>query len=225
LSKSENKCRIWNKNKEKFDMILGTLFIIAAASGTGKTSLAKALSLSLNDIAISISHTTRSLRNGEQNNSSYFFIDKKSFKKKIEASEFLEYAEVFGNYYGTERKWVLEQLTNGKDVILDIDWQGAKKVRKIMPESVVGIFLLPPSKQVLRQRLEMRNRDGKQVVLDRLDKAGFEISHYKDFDYLIVNDDFEKALADLRNIVCTHRLRCSRQAVKYAKLLKELISN
>jgi len=206
-------------------MSLGMLFIIAAASGTGKTSLAKALSTTLDDIVISISHTTRSLRAGEQNELSYFFVDRSEFENMVQNSEFLEHAEVFDHYYGTTKKWVLEQLKSGKDVILDIDWQGAEKVRNAMPGSTVSIFLLPPSKQALKQRLKTRNRDSEEVVLDRLSKASFEITHYKDFDYLIVNDNFEKALIDLQNIVCAHRLKCSRQAVKYDKLLKELIKN
>jgi len=205
-------------------MFLGTLFIIAAASGTGKTSLAKALATSLSNMVISISHTTRALRVGEQAGVSYFFTDEKEFENMIHTKQFLEYAKVFENYYGTTRKWVVDELQKGQDIILDIDWQGAEKVRQAMPNSAVSIFLLPPSRSILKQRLENRNSDSAETVAKRLSEASSEIAHYKDFDYLIVNDNFDQALLDLQNIVSAHRLRCSRQQIKYAKLLEELMN-
>lgn len=201
----------------------GSLFIIAAASGTGKTSLANALAGSILDICISVSHTTRPMRFGEKENLSYFFVEKNAFEEMIAAKEFLEYAEVFGHYYGTSQRWVLEQLQSGKDVILDIDWQGAQKVRRAMPESVVSIFLLPPSRDILRHRLETRNRDSAEIVADRLLKADSEVQHYNEFDYLVINDNFDQALMDLKNIILAQRLKCHRQAVKHKKLLAEFL--
>lgn len=203
----------------------GSLFILAAASGTGKTSLASALASSIKDICISISHTTRLKRFGEFENSSYFFIEKNVFEKMIEANEFLEYATVFDNhYYGTSKKWVFEKLTAGCDVILDIDWQGAQKVRVAFPE-VVSIFLLPPSKEAQKQRLLDRKRDSVDIIENRLIKASSEIQHYHEFDYLVINDDFEQALSELKNIILSYRFKCSKQAVRYEKLLAELTSN
>jgi guanylate kinase len=202
---------------------LGTLFIIAAASGTGKTSLANALVLSLPDIKISISHTTRPIRQGETDGVSYFFIDETNFKDMITKDLFLEYAEVFGFFYGTSRQWVLHELEIGNDVILDIDWQGAQKVRELMPQNTVSIFLLPPSRAILKKRLETRNRDTADIVSDRLQKASGEIQHYKEFDYLIVNDAFEAALADLCSIISAHRLKTSCQELKHTRLLADLL--
>lgn len=201
----------------------GSLFIISAASGTGKTSLATALANSLNDIAISVSHTTRQIRPGEQKDSSYFFVDNNTFENMINNGEFLEYAKVFGNYYGTSKKSVLEHLKDGKDVILDIDWQGAHKVKEIMSESAFTIFLLPPSRETLRNRLETRNSDDSKTVAERLTKANDEISHYTEFDYLIINDDFNKALSDLTNIVLATRLKCIRQKKLHERLLEDLL--
>lgn len=201
----------------------GTLFIIAAASGTGKTSLASALADSLNDVRISISHTTRPIRQGEKKDESYFFVENTTFQDMIEGNLFLEYAKVFGFLYGTSRQWVLEQLEAGIDVILDIDWQGAQKVRQVMPQNSISVFLLPPSREELQKRLETRNRDSQAVVTDRLNKASGEIAHYKEFDYLIVNDTFEKALSDLRSIILATRLKTSRQEHKYSSLLADLL--
>jgi guanylate kinase len=200
---------------------VGTLYIIAAASGTGKTSLAKALSESLSDINISISHTTRAKRAGEEANKHYFFIDKSEFEAMIIAQKFLEYAEVFGQYYGTSYEWVNERLAKGCDVVLDIDWQGAVQIRQKMP--CISIFLLPPSMQELCSRLEARKREGSALIAQRLAQASHEISHYKEFDYVIINDNFAHALQDLQTIVKTQRLRTFYQAEKYAALLQELL--
>jgi guanylate kinase len=176
------------------------LFILSAASGTGKTSLASALVRSLPDVETSISHTTRAPRPGEQDGVHYHFVDKKTFDTMIERGEFLEHATVFGNCYGTARQEVERRLTQGKSVMLDIDWQGARSVRRVMPKAV-SIFLLPPSREALMQRLQRRGQDGPDVIARRMHEAISEMSHYQEFDYVVVNDEFEHALADLQRIV------------------------
>lgn len=201
--------------------IIGTLYIIAAASGTGKTSLAQALERSLDNIKISISHTTRPMRVQEIADQSYFFIDDHAFERMIEAQAFLEYARVFGHYYGTSRAFVEEQLNQGMDVILDIDWQGAAQIKKIYPQSE-SIFLLPPSKEELRYRLRQRKRDDTKTIENRLSLANSEIAKCQKFDYIVINDNFDLALKDLQAIVNANRLRKKTQIVKYAQLIKEL---
>jgi guanylate kinase len=201
----------------------GTLYIIAAASGTGKTSLAKELLEVGRNIKISISHTTRQIRVGEEEGQDYFFVGTAEFESLIKQKEFLEYAKVFGGYYGTSRKWVEEQLNSGMDVLLDIDWQGAQQVRKQM--ECTSIFLLPPSRVELRLRLEKRKRENTRIIEDRLAAASSEIAHCKEFDYIIINDKFENALEDLRAIVHSKRLQCEHQVKKYDMLIKELLSN
>lgn len=202
--------------------ITGTLFIIAAASGTGKTSLAKALADSMPNIKISISHTTRSIREKEQNGVHYFYVDRITFENMLKESAFLEHAQVFGNYYGTTRAFVAQQLQQGYDIILDIDWQGAQQVRQLFP-SCINIFLLPPSKQVLKQRLERRGRDTQEVIERRYALASSEIAHYNEFDYLIINDCFATALQDLQAIVRAQRLRKEIQIQRHRALLEELL--
>lgn len=209
--------------KENFvTTIRGTLYIIAAASGTGKTSLAKALAESMPDIQISISHTTRPVRNGEQQSMHYFYVTEQAFLDMAEQQAFLEHAKVFDYYYGTSRAFVEEQLQRGQDVILDIDWQGAAQVHRAMLECVT-IFLVPPSQAVLRERLETRKRDAQDVIEQRLALASSEIAHYNEFDFLIINDGFAAALSDLQAIVRAQRLRMQQQAVKHCALLKELL--
>lgn len=198
----------------------GTLYIIAAASGTGKTSLAEALSRTLENIKISISHTTRPIRANEKANQHYFFVTAAEFEKLIEKQAFLEYASVFGHYYGTSRQVVLDSLNAGFDVILDIDWQGARQVRERI--ECTTIFLLPPSYAELRIRLEKRKREDSSLIEERLSAASSEISHYKEFDYVIINDKFEDALLDLQDIVRSQRLRLKNQAAKHNDLIKEL---
>ena len=200
---------------------IGTLYIIAAASGTGKTSLAKALEQSLSNIKISISHTTRPIRVQEITDQSYFFIDDAAFERMIAEHAFLEHARVFGAYYGTSRAFVDEQLNQGMDVILDIDWQGATQVKKLYLQSE-SIFLLPPSKEELRRRLNQRKRDDAAIIENRLNLASSEISHAHEFDYIVINDNFDLALKDLQTIVLANRLRQKPQFEKYADLLKEL---
>ncbi len=199
----------------------GTLYIIAAASGTGKTSLAEALARTLEKIKISVSHTTRPIGANEKADLSYFFVTKAEFEKLIAKQAFLEYANVFGYYYGTSKKAVEDHLHAGFDVILDIDWQGARLVRERI--ACTTIFLLPPSYAELRTRLEKRKREDSLIIEERLAEARSEISHYKEFDYLIINDKFEDALLDLQAIIRSERLRLKNQAAKYNNLLKELL--
>ena len=199
----------------------GTLYIIAAASGTGKTSLAKALATTIDNIKISISHTTRPRRTGEIPQQDYFFVDSTTFKNLIKHKEFLEHAKVFQHYYGTSRHWVEQQLNTGNDVVLDIDWQGAKQVQAQM--KCVSIFLLPPSRDELRLRLENRKREDIKVIANRLATASSEIAHCKEFDYIIINDKFTQALVDLTAIVLSKRLQCELQTKKHAMLIAELL--
>lgn len=183
----------------------GTLFIIAAPSGTGKTSLVNALLKSMDNIKVSVSHTTRVKRPGEQDKINYYFVDETEFKKLVKENKFLEYALVHGHHYGTSRQWVEQQLKTGIDVILEIDWQGAQQVKRQFPESV-SIFILPPSRAALEARLRERKQDSEAVIAKRLAEADNEITHSGEFDYLITNDIFAKALADLRAIVNKNRL-------------------
>ncbi|HVV68091.1 MAG TPA: guanylate kinase [Gammaproteobacteria bacterium] len=202
-------------------VLMGTLYVIAAPSGTGKTSLTSALVRTLHDIKISISHTTREQRPGEQHGVHYWFVSIAEFKAMLAQDIFLESAEVFGNYYGTSRHWVLQQLESGTDVILEIDWQGAQQVRKLFPQSV-SIFILPPSADLLRKRLQTRQQDHVEVIEKRLAAAASEVAHYREFDYLVVNDSFDDALLDMQAIVRANRLILSKQLQRNQKLLAEL---
>ncbi len=201
----------------------GTLFIIAAASGTGKTSLVRELVASDAQLGVSISHTTRPARPGEENGVNYHFTAKEDFLRLIGEGAFLEHAEVFGNYYGTSRFWVEEQLQVDRDVILEIDWQGAEQVRRLMPEAV-SIFILPPSLRALASRLNSRGQDSAEVIAHRLSEAIADISHYAEFDYLVVNDDFGHALNDLKAIARAERLSHRSQAARQAELIRRLLS-
>lgn len=190
--------------------VKGTVYVIAAPSGGGKTTLVRGLARKLSKVEISISHTTRSQRPGEKNGIDYFFVEYDVFEQLMVQDHFIEYAKVFGNYYGTAREWVDSKLAQGIDVILEIDWQGARQIRKAYPEHV-SIFILPPSLQILEERLRGRAQDDKAVIEQRMAAAREEISHYNEFDYLILNDDFEQALEDLATIVKSQRLRLSYQ--------------
>lgn len=181
-------------------MKTGRLFILSAASGTGKTSLAKALVERVPDLATSISHTTRAPRPGEQHGVHYYFVTPDQFETMVRAGEFLEHAQVFGNRYGTSRAAVQNLINNGKRVLLDIDWQGAHSIKQAMPEAI-GIFLLPPSRETLERRLQDRGQDAPEVIARRMSAAVAEMRHYDEFDYVVVNDDFELALADLQAII------------------------
>ena len=202
----------------------GNLFILSAPSGAGKSSLISALTEQHQDIKVSVSHTTRAPRPGEENAVHYHFVSVDQFKQNIDKGHFLEWAEVFGNYYGTSKVAIEEMLNQGIDVFLDIDWQGAQQIREQMP-SVVTIFIVPPSKQTLRERLNSRGQDSDEVIEQRMTEAQSEMSHYGEFDFLLVNDDFEQCLNELGSIVFAHRLNLSSQSAKYADLLKELLDN
>ena len=201
----------------------GTLYVISAPSGAGKTSLVAAMLEQDSRLGVSVSHTTRPMREGEQDGVNYHFVSRENFEAMIARGDFLEHADVFGNYYGTSQVWVRDTLAKGEDVILEIDWQGAAQVRRLMPECV-SIFIVPPSPEVLRERLTGRGTDEPEVVERRLKEAREECSHAGEFDYLVVNDDFAEALADLLAIVRSERLRYSAQNRRYGSLLSRLSS-
>ncbi len=203
--------------------MIGTLYIIAAPSGAGKTSLVKALLESVEGIEVSVSYTTRPCRPGERDGVNYHFVDLQTFQRMIASGEFLEHAEVFGNHYGTARANILERLQQGVDVILEIDWQGARQVRQALPEAV-GIFIIPPSREILEQRLRSRGQDSQETIDRRMRDAVSEMSHYNEFDYLVVNDEFELALTELRAIIRARRLRVEVQRVKLSELLTRLVA-
>lgn len=200
----------------------GTLYIISAPSGAGKTSLVKRLISEMTDLTVSVSHTTRSMRDGEQHGRDYFFVSVDEFRAMIERHAFLEHAQVFDNFYGTARQTVENNLASGLDVILEIDWQGAQQVRRMIPASR-SIFILPPSIDVLRQRLQGRGQDSGEVIARRMRDAVTEMSHYAEFDYLVVNDDFQQALSELKSIIVANRLSRERQRQKLVDLLPELL--
>lgn len=202
----------------------GSLFIITAASGTGKTSLVKQLLATTNDLAVSISHTTRDPRPGETDGIHYHFTDTASFVEGIKAGQFLEHAEVFGNYYGTSQASVNAQLEAGMDVILEIDWQGALQVKKIFND-VTMIFILPPSLATLRQRLAGRGQDSEDVINTRLAGAVDEMRQYVNFDYVVINDHFEAALYELKAIIVAKRQTLDRQQLRYQSTIEALITD
>ena len=199
----------------------GKLYIVSAPSGAGKTSLVKQMVHDMDQLLVSVSHTTRNKREGEENGKDYFFSTVDAFKAMINQGAFLEHAQVFDNFYGTAKQSVEETLEKGIDVILEIDWQGAEQVRKMMPASV-SIFILPPSIAVLQQRLEGRGQDSDEVIQRRMRDAVEEMSHYHEFDYLIVNDDFQQALSEIKSIVLSHRLEKKRQLNTLSSLLENL---
>ena len=201
----------------------GSLYVIAAPSGAGKTSLVKSLLECTEKLAVSVSHTTRAARPGEVNGEHYHFVDVASFEKMRDADQFLEHARVFDNYYGTSRQAVDSLLESGTDVILEIDWQGAQQTRQLYPECC-GIFILPPSRQALEDRLRARGQDGDTVIERRMQDAITEMSHYREFNYLVVNDDFDEALAILRSIIIARRQRIELQIQLQERLLQELLS-
>lgn len=200
----------------------GNLFTVSAPSGAGKTSLVSALVEKMDDVRLSVSHTTRAKRPGEVDGVNYNFVSRDTFVEMVEKADFLEHAEVFGNFYGTSESWVKTMLDSGRDVILEIDWQGAAQIRKLIPETQ-GIFILPPSKNVLQTRLEGRGQDSDEVIAGRMAKARDEISHYAEADYLIVNDQFEVALHQLEAIISAARSRIENQRVVCSKLLEDLL--
>ena len=200
----------------------GTLYVFSAPSGAGKTSLVKALLEQTTHIGVSVSHTTRDPRPGEENGKDYNFVSQDEFKALIEQSAFLEHAQVFDNFYGTSQAWVENELAAGRDVILEIDWQGAEQIRQQMPDTV-SVFILPPSREELHNRLTGRGQDSAETIERRMQDAVSEMSHYNEFDYIIINDDFEVALQQLRSVVLARRQRSEAQSQLHADLLKNLL--
>jgi guanylate kinase len=200
----------------------GTLFIVSAPSGAGKTSLVKALIERCDQVMVSVSHTTRGIRPGEENGRDYHFVQESTFLEMLERADFLEHARVFGNLYGTSSAWVEEQLQAGQDVILEIDWQGARQIRTHRPDAK-AIFILPPSRDTLEQRLTSRGQDDAETIAGRLREAVQEMSHYVESDYVIVNRDFDTALEQLHAIVISTRLTTARQQVAQRGLLEDLL--
>lgn len=202
--------------------MIGTLYIISAPSGAGKTSLVKALLDRLDGITVSVSHTTRAPRPGEQDGEDYHFIDKDRFESLVAAGEFLEHAQVFDNYYGTRRATLVERLEAGEDVILEIDWQGARQVFEAFPQAI-KVFILPPSREALYERLQGRGQDSEAVIRRRMTDAVAEMRHYDEYHYLVINDDFNAALADLEALFRSQRLRRVPQSLRYAAEIKRLL--
>lgn len=203
---------------------LGTLYIISAPSGAGKSSLINTLLAEKRswDVQVSVSHTTRAPRVGENNGEHYHFVDIAQFKSLIKENAFFEWAEVFGNYYGTSRLTIEQALQQGIDIFLDIDWQGAQQVRKMMPEAV-GIFILPPSRDELEARLNKRGQDSSEIIAKRMAQAQSEMSHYNEYDYLIINDDFELASKELSQIVGSLRSKQSKQSIVHQTMIATLL--
>lgn len=198
----------------------GSLFIVAAPSGAGKSSLVNALLARVQGIRLSISCTTRAPRPGEQHGREYFFLDESEFVQRQQAGEFLEWAQVHGNYYGTARAMVEEQTRAGSDVLLEIDWQGAQQVRRQFPEAV-GVFILPPSIAELENRLRKRGQDSEEIIAKRVRAAAGEIAHAGEFDYVIINENFETALSELASIAQAARCRVRQQAARHDRLFAD----
>lgn len=199
------------------------VFVVAAPSGAGKTSLVAALLEKVPGLQLSISYTTRPPRPNDIDGQDYHFVSQERFQEMLAAGEFLEHAEVYGHYYGTSKTWVQDQLNQGQDIVLEIDWQGARQIRYFFPRHAQLIFILPPSHAVLEERLLTRQGDSHKVVAERMQVAQAEIAHYKEFDYLVVNDDFALALDSLAAIVRAARLHILRQLVQQAELLDNLL--
>jgi len=203
------------------DTAPGCLFVIAAPSGGGKTSLVNALLAREPGIRLSVSYTTRAPRPGEQEGVHYHFVDAARFAALNDAGEFLEHAHVHGHWYATSATWLASEVAMGQDVLLEIDWQGAAQVRRLMPDSV-HVFILPPSLAVLRERLERRGQDAPEVIARRLEGAVAEMRHWDEFNYVIINQDFATAIDDLAAIVRAARLEVARQRARHAPLLRAL---
>ena len=201
----------------------GTLFIFSAPSGAGKTSLVKALLDTTGYIGVSVSHTTRAPRPGEADGKDYHFVSKEEFQQLVSEDAFLEHAQVFDNFYGTSQRWVESELEAGRNVILEIDWQGAQQVRRLMPEAV-SVFIAPPSIEALEQRLRNRGQDSEEIIQRRMRDARSEMSHYGEYDYLIINDDFNNTLEELRSIIIARRHRIAAQQVRHEETLRNLLS-
>ncbi|MEO1939228.1 guanylate kinase [Candidatus Thioglobus sp.] len=201
---------------------MGNLFIIAAPSGCGKTSLVKALIKKIDRLCVSISHTTRKARPGEEDGKNYFFVAKDEFDTIKNSNGFIESAKVFDNYYGSAKQTVQDLLDQNQDVVLEIDWQGARQVKNSFIDAI-SIFILPPSISALKERLTNRGQDEQSIINRRMQDAVNEIQHFDEFDYLVINDDFDTALSDLFSIVKSQRLGLKQQTQQQQKLLKQLI--
>ena len=200
----------------------GNLYIVSAPSGAGKTSLVKALLEADPAVHLSISFTTRNPRPGEVDGRDYFFVQKEAFLEMEKNGEFLESAHVHGNHYGTSKQWIEDEREKGNDILLEIDWQGAAQVRKLVQEAV-GIFILPPSIEALRQRLTGRGQDSMDVIERRVSAAREEMAHMREFDYVIINDNMEEAKRDLASVVRSERLKLARQLAAHKELIEALI--
>jgi guanylate kinase len=211
-------------------MALGSLFLVCAPSGAGKTSLLKEAILraqsppAASSLLVSVSHTTRTQRPGEIDGVNYHFVTRDQFEAMIEANDFLEHAEVFGNLYGTSKSWVLDQLSKGIDIILEIDWQGADQIQNLMP-TAQRICVLPPSREALQVRLENRGQDNAEVIAHRMAAATDEMSHFQDSDFIIINDNFEVAVGDLLAIFRSTELRREVQESRHSVLLRSLLDS
>jgi len=215
---------LWSRiNITDSHLSTGTLYIISAPSGAGKTSLVRELLNTSNEVVMSVSHTTRAKREGEVDGVHYHFINTDSFIEMADKGEFLEHAKVFDNFYGTSQKQVEDLLASGRDVILEIDWQGASQVRRLIPENL-SIFILPPSKKELRSRLANRGTDSEEIIDRRMRDAENEMSHYGEFDYLIVNDNFNLALEEMQAILVSNRVTVAKQDLRLKELLVDLLN-
>ena len=199
----------------------GTLYIVSSPSGGGKTSLVKALLEAEPEVRLSVSYTTRPPRAGEVDGRDYHFVPLETFQRMLQAAEFLESAEIYGHRYGTSQKWIAGEQSAGRDVLLEIDWQGAQQVRKLAPGSV-SIFVLPPSMEALEARLKGRGKDSAEVIARRLAAARAEMSHAPEYDYVIINEDFSRAALDLRSIVRAERLKASRQLARHSNQINRM---
>ncbi len=200
----------------------GHLYIVAAPSGAGKTTLVRLLLEKDPDINVSISSTTRLPRTGESDGREYHFVGVQNFLDMVSQGEFLEWAEVHGNYYGTSKRWIEKEMEAGRDVLLEIDWQGAQQVRKVFPKAI-GIFILPPSLEELKSRLSGRGTDSAETIARRIAAARDEMRHVDEFDYVIINDDLQQALDNLRSIICASRLQYTTQRQRYSSLFATLL--
>ncbi|NCX93242.1 MAG: guanylate kinase [Gammaproteobacteria bacterium] len=203
----------------------GIILSVSAPSGAGKTSLVNALRERLPNLAVSVSHTTRKKRPNEVDGEHYHFVTESEFKRLIAEDAFAEHAQVFDHHYGTSKAELARWLSQGRDVVLDIDWQGARSAKKLFPLNAVGVFILPPSKEALEFRLRGRGQDEEAVIQSRLEKATHELAHYNEYDYLIVNDDFNEALRELEGVVLAERCRLNRQCLRHQSLLDELLAS
>ncbi|MFC3607585.1 guanylate kinase [Stutzerimonas tarimensis] len=201
----------------------GTLYIVSAPSGAGKTSLVKALIEAMPQVQVSVSHTTRAIRPGEVDGVNYHFVNREDFLARLEHGDFIEHAEVFGNLYGTSQRWLEQTLAAGFDLILEIDWQGAQQVRRLLPEAQ-SIFILPPTQEALRQRLTSRGQDSDEIIERRMREAVSEMCHYVEYDYLVINDDFAHALDDLKAIFRANQLRQETQHARFTGLFQQLLA-